>query len=326
MAIGLVEHMGDIVAAEPILRQLRHDHPNACIAWCVREPFRELLESNPLLDETLVVSCLTEWIFLRRSGVFDKILDLHIQGRECPICFVPLRRPEGNQDIVIENYLDFGDLLEVMVQYTDLVVHDRQPRLEIPPEVRAKVDRFALPANYAVFHCASNELVRNWPIDKWRQLAAELVRSDSVAVVEVGLQAVIASEPGSPCRNMCGNVGLLEMAEVIRRASLFVGVDSGPAHIANAVQTYGVVLMGPYRRFERHVPFSGDYKSGANATILYEPTGLANLSTERVLSEIDRVLARRRDALGGSDEAEAGEARIPVRDNDQEARDGQAAD
>ena len=292
MAIGLVEHMGDIVAAEPILRQLRHDNPDAYITWCVREPFRELLEQHPLLDETLIVSCLTEWIFLRRSGVFDKILDLHIQGRECPTCLIPLYRPEGNQEIVQANYYHFGGLLEVMVQYTDLAVRDDRPRLHIPSQVRAAVDRLALPSSYAVLHCKSNERDRDWPGDKWRELVVELDRSGVVALVEVGLRAVVAGEPGSPCRDMCGTVSLLEMAEVIRRATLFIGVDSGPAHIANAVGTYGIVLMGPYRGFEHHVPYSGDYKTGANATILREPTGLANLATGRVLAAVGDFLAR----------------------------------
>jgi len=90
---------------------------------------------------------------------------------------------------------------------------------------------------------------------------------------------------------LCGKVSLLEMAEVIRRATLFVGVESGPAHIANAVGTHGIVMIGPYRGFGQYVPYSGDYGTGANATMLREPTGLSNLATERVVAAIDDFLA-----------------------------------
>src|SRR5207249_2955597 len=40
LCISLVEHMGDVVAAEPIGRTLRDQYPNAWIAWCVHRAFR----------------------------------------------------------------------------------------------------------------------------------------------------------------------------------------------------------------------------------------------------------------------------------------------
>ena len=48
-------------------------------------------------------------------------------------------------------------------------------------------------------------------------------------------------------RNLCGQTGIAESAEIIRRATLFIGIDSGPSHLANAVKTPGVIL------FDRHL-------------------------------------------------------------------------
>ena len=167
------------------------------------------------------MSCLTEWIFLRRSGIFDRILDLHVQGRECPICFVPLRRPEGNQDIV----------------------HRELPRLRRPARGDGPVHRPRGPRPPAAFAdssgspCQSRSLraagelcglslhverARSQLAD--RQVAATRRRTGIAPIRSPSskwdCRRSIASEPGSPCRNMCGNVSLLEMAEVIRRASL----------------------------------------------------------------------------------------------------------
>jgi heptosyltransferase-3 len=88
------------------------------------------------------------------------------------------------------------------------------------------------------------------------------------------------------------------MAEVIRRAALFVGIDSGPAHVANAVGTPGVILLGAYRDFGRYMPYSGAYQTGANATLVHEPSALQNLPTAPVLAAIRSRLQQQRVGAG----------------------------
>lgn len=43
----------------------------------------------------------------------------------------------------------------------------------------------------------------------------------------------------------------------------FVGIDSGPAHLANAVQTPGVILLGRHGVFRQYMPFTGFYAGSA---------------------------------------------------------------
>lgn len=61
---------------------------------------------------------------------------------------------------------------------------------------------------------------------------------------------------------------MLETAEVIGQAGLFVGIDSGPAHMANAMGTDGVILLGQLFDFTDYLPYSGRYKQGEGVTIL----------------------------------------------------------
>ena len=51
---------------------------------------------------------------------------------------------------------------------------------------------------------------------------------------------------------------------MIRRARFFVGVDSGPAHLANALRVPGVVLLGRFYNFRQYMPFTGFYASMAS--------------------------------------------------------------
>jgi len=55
---------------------------------------------------------------------------------------------------------------------------------------------------------------------------------------------------GSWCHLIAGETNILESASLIQQASLFLGIDSGPAFMATAVKTPAIVLFGP-ADFER---------------------------------------------------------------------------
>lgn len=289
VVINLLEHFGDIVACEPVARYVRNFYPDAYVVWTVRGPYRELLIHNPSIDEVFVISCITEWMYLVGTGVFDEIVDLHPQNRVCPFCRKPLLKNVGNTQITVENYYNYGNLLAAYCQSAGIPAIEDQPRVYIPYETVQRVDFARLPQRFIVVHCSSNEECRNWTHGKWWLLAQKIMRDLGVFVVEIGLQPVIALESGSYV-NLCGQLSLLETAEVIRRAELFVGIDSGPAHLANAVDTFGVILLGEYRVFNRYMPYSGRYKTGENANILYHEGPAANIAVNAVYAAIEQKI------------------------------------
>jgi heptosyltransferase III len=86
---------------------------------------------------------------------------------------------------------------------------------------------------------------------------------------------------------------------VIRRAAVFVGVDSGPAHLANAVGTYGIILLGHYRAYTRYMPYSGAYGDGRNARVLHNDGPASALPVARVLEALAPRLATLREGAYG---------------------------
>ncbi|CUS97754.1 Glycosyltransferase, GT2 family [Candidatus Chrysopegis kryptomonas] len=293
IGIGLIEHMGDIIACEPVSRYLRSKYPDAHIVWCVREEYKELIDSNPYIDETLVVDCLTEWIYLKENGLFDQVVDLHIHNRICPVCNVQLKNINGKIPITGENYFKFGSLLSAFSRSAGLPVIDGKPNVYIPESVREKINTLKLPPNYVVFHCNSNEKIKDWKQENWIKLAKHIVKNYKVQVVEVGTESILEKSDINFI-NLCGKTSILETAEVIKRALLFIGVDSGPAHIANAVETFGIVLLGHYRNFQRYNPFTGGYADGTNAELIYNDLGPAKeIPFERVIEAVDKVFNER---------------------------------
>jgi lipopolysaccharide heptosyltransferase II len=97
---------------------------------------------------------------------------------------------------------------------------------------------------------------RRWGESNYGRLAAELIKAQDVAVVLVGTAEesesanqviTVAVETGiNPKRlvNLCGKTKLRESGAVISNARLFIGNDSGAAHLAAAVGTPLVVLSG----------------------------------------------------------------------------------
>lgn len=263
--VGLIEHLGDIVACEPVARYLKEEYPSASLSWVVMQPFRELIDSNPHIDETIVVECLTDWIKLTRHAAYDRVVDLHVNYRICPHCKIPLYKTVGNPYVNVEEWFDYGSLLEAFSLGAGLPKLSGQPRVYIAESHRSKVDSLALPDRYCVVHRASNAPEKDWRTEHWEQFIDRLIRDEDLAVVEVGAGPDAAAPRHGAARHLSlyNATSILETAEVIRRARLFVGVDSGPAHLANAVETPGVVLLGRLGNFRQYMPFSGHYASDA---------------------------------------------------------------
>jgi ADP-heptose:LPS heptosyltransferase len=285
IVINLIEHFGDIVACEPVARYVKSRHPNAFLVWTVRKPYRELVLHNPAIDQVFVLSCFTEWIYIAKSGLFDEIIDLIPQNRECPFCRKTLLKHSGNTEITIETYYKYGNLLAAFCQSAGIPVIEDQPKLHIPHETAQRIDILGLPERFIVAHCSSNEESRDWTQKKWRQLTQNIINNLDLPVVEIGLQPLLDLKSDRYV-NLCGQLSLLETAEVIRRAKLFIGIDSGPAHLANAAGTFGIILLGEYRIFKRYMPYSGAYKTGENARIIHADGTASVISVDEVYEAV----------------------------------------
>ena len=268
VAIILSEQMGDIIACEPIVREVRNRHPNDYIIWVVREAYVELVRHHPDLDGFLIEKCPGERVRLLNSGIYDVVYNLHISHRKCKYCPEDPVNPTADAiGLNFDNYYDRGDLLYIFSQAAGLPALTADPQMHIPDTVRQRVDSLNLPGNGIVIHCQSSHIMRDWPAQHWNRLVRWLTDTYPYLVVEVGLTPTITEEHPQ-FRSLCGQLSLLETAEVIRQARLFIGIDSGPAHMANAMHTEGIILLGKLFDFVDYLPYSGPYKRGEGITII----------------------------------------------------------
>jgi len=102
-----------------------------------------------------------------------------------------------------------------------------------------------------VLHVGAGSPAKQWPARHWRELIGRIVVRHGVQVVLVGSndECIIAGEilqgqPWPGVADWTGRLGVVELAALIEQADVFVGCDSGPAHLAAAVGTPVVVLFG----------------------------------------------------------------------------------
>jgi ADP-heptose:LPS heptosyltransferase len=134
----------------------------------------------------------------------------------------------------------------------------RLPRFPLADDARNGVDRWLaeqFPAGppcdrLFVVHVGSGMPAKRWPAEHWRELIRHLAAAPDAQVVLVGSEAdriiaarILAGRPWENVADATGRLRIVELAALADRACVFVGADSGPAHLAAAVGTPVVVLF-----------------------------------------------------------------------------------
>lgn len=165
-------------------------------------------------------------------------------------------------------------------------------------------DHDLVPGGFTVLHPASRWLFKTWPAERTAQLATRLaedgeriVMTCAPAEAELALLRRIRSQAPAQVVDLGGQLGLKDLAALIARARMFVGVDSAPMHIAAAVGTPVVALFGPSGEVEWG-PWGVAHRSVTSLSHPCRPCGndgcggskvsecLTTLPVSRVLDEI----------------------------------------
>ncbi|MFC1885195.1 glycosyltransferase family 9 protein [Thermodesulfobacteriota bacterium] len=106
-----------------------------------------------------------------------------------------------------------------------------------------------VPDRFAVIHAAAGSEEKNWEIKKFANLIDYLSEEKGLSAVIVGLGKDgdivkdIISKARSEIFDLSGKTDFQSLSAIIKKAALFVGVDSGPAHIAASFDIPTLVLF-----------------------------------------------------------------------------------
>ena len=137
---------------------------------------------------------------------------------------------------------------------------DVRPRLHVAPRERAEMAamlrlaraRLGRKGPIVAMHAgARNGKAKRWPTSHFAALADQLAETlDALVVVtgapnEAPLACDIAQHARRPLLNISGKTSLPELVALLAESDVLVTGDSGPMHIACAVETPVVVMHGP---------------------------------------------------------------------------------
>ncbi|MCC7340546.1 MAG: glycosyltransferase family 9 protein [Bryobacterales bacterium] len=248
VAIIRLRSMGDCVLTTPAIHLLKKHRPDLRIGVVVDDRFRDVYTGNPDVDELFAPSrsVLIGW----RPRL---VLNLHGGTRSAwmtALSLAPLRA--GFAHFAMQSLYNVRIPRAQQILGEERTVHTAEhvasamfhlgvPRTEIP-RARLSADRLEQHAPYCVIHPQATAAEKIWPAERFLALAGA-IRGD------LGLEPVFLGAndaelvPFEAFRRLSG-APLKEAMSWIQGASLFVGNDSGPAHVAAAFGRPGVVLFG----------------------------------------------------------------------------------
>lgn len=273
--------IGDVVRVLPALHALRDLHPHAQIDWAVEPKSAGILEGHPALDRVLVFprpddawSAATAFLrFCReiRRSRYDVVFDFHgiaksglIMGASLArkrVAFARPRSQEGSALFASQRVRLPAARMNRIEENLELVKAFGARRLnleveiEIPDAVQDEVDEYLTDKFHGgkrlvVLHAPVDRAEKQWPLTHFAGLADLLLADGRFEVLLTwapGQRGVAEKVQALARRNpeiAPETPTLKHLAALLLRCDLFVGGDTGPMHIASAVNTPVVGLFG----------------------------------------------------------------------------------
>ena len=326
--------IGDTVLLTPALFALKRQWPDARLALVVEQPIDELVRGLAAVDEVWALAPHGAGAWPKRlrlgaglRGRYDLAIDFH-GGTTAALLTWASRAPariglaayrhgwaythrlpsphKGSARALTLHTRDSN--LAVVAALGVSIEPAPAPRIALPPgardAARQALSRAGLDADrsFVVVHPGAALASKRWPLEGFAEVAKALA-ADGVAVVagfaarEIEIEARFRSLTALPSVR---GLGLGSYAALVGLSALFVGNDSGPAHLAAAQDVRVVAVYGSQDpRVWRPVGEGHEAIWAALACSPCRGTSCANPVVHECLQTIapDRVLAAARRAL-----------------------------
>ncbi len=332
-----LKHIGDALLLTPTLKAVREAYPQAQIWVVVREGTQGILEGCPQIDRLLTAPApekgrrrLRDWFSqiqlvreLRREK-FDIAFELSdgdrgrwlawLSGAVSRLATRHYVRLNWVARHAITRFSDTPWTEGHRVEKDYALVRECLDLPEVPPELVFTRDRSQLPQSLVgfsrcvVFHPSTRWVRKQWPVELWVRLGKQMQARGLRVLVSCGPDAEERAIADAICEGVGGGIASTdgatrwaELAGVLYRAALFVGVDTAAMHLAAACQCPTVAIFGPsVPRFWRPWRNSCHLISAPESELaLARPdfleavsrTSAASVSYDRVLAACEELLS-----------------------------------
>ena len=277
IAIVKLSALGDIIHAMVVLQFIKKYYPNAVIDWIVEEGFKDVLTNNPHINQIHTVNLkkvkqkkslrllFKELRKLRKLQKYDLVIDTQgliksaIVSRAIPsdkifgfdkeslresfatTFYSETCKIDYGENIIERNVAIVASTLDITISHKDIL--NKQPFLYSSNQSPLNFISNTKP-NIALIPGASFES-KIYPVKRYAQLIQQL---DANIVIlwgsEIEKKMAEDIQEISPEVNISVRLTLDELKTFISRMNLVIGGDTGPTHMAWALNVPSITLFG----------------------------------------------------------------------------------
>lgn len=294
-------HIGDLLLVTPVLRTLRTNYPHAHIALLADTKLADLVKYNQNIDELISIdkkgyhnklSTYFSFVGEIRERKFDIVINLHANERASFIAAL-----SGAKKIVGYSTFGLGMFFDKVIENRKAIKHQVHAHFDVLKEtlgitniddrgIEMWLDEAAQQSAEAIWSQAfqsSGKIVglnigASWPTKRWRkeyyaQLADILLdKGYGIAFFGGSMDIDIVNETINLMKNkqhpmlktFTGKMTLQELAALLKKCSVLVTNDTGPMHVAVAMNVPLVSMFGPS-------PVPGFYPYSETSIVLKTP-------------------------------------------------------
>jgi heptosyltransferase I len=335
VCIVMMSAVGDVVHVLPIIHALKAFHPTMKLTWVLQPGPATLVRGHPLVDDIVLFNRGGGWKeFLKireelSSRQFDLVLGLQVyfkaglitgftkspvklgfdraRARDANWLFTTHRIPPHTGQHVQDQYFEFLTALGVPLGTPEWNLgpwNDEEREWQ-----RTFMQQFDRPI--APIVVATSKAAKDWMPDRWAQVCHRLWNEYGLQPVLVGgrSEREVAAEQiimrDAPMAHSALGSGLRKLSAIFEKSALVLSPDTGPLHMAVALRTPVVSLVG-YTNPKRVGPYDyskdlmidayGDPGEDYPLDMTYREDRLQRITVEDVMAMVARWKERYADA------------------------------
>jgi ADP-heptose:LPS heptosyltransferase len=228
--------MGDLICLLACVPGLRAKHPNSWVALITPYGCAQLAVASKLCD----------------AATETHTSFHHLLRYTCsPQCYYVPLLPDDRVPSQPQSRLH---LAEEFAQVLGISADLDSVNLRVPERERGRMIKRLRAVNpegrpIIVIHSGPTWPVRDWPIERWFELVEKIAAKGSV-IIHVGMdfdsyRRRVQPRPIPNTINWVNALNLMGLTALLEQTNVFIGIDSGPLHIATALGVPSVGLFGP---------------------------------------------------------------------------------
>ncbi len=277
IAVLRANALGDFIFALPALAALRQIFPSAQISYLGRPWHQKFLTNRPSpIDRTIVIPIsfgvrdepgsvekkaeLDSFFRKMKMEKFDIAIQIHGGGRYSnPFVTqleagktIGLKASDAKSLDLWVPYIYYQNEYERYLEVISLIsrnIFRLLPHIEVTKGDLIQLEKvLGSRRNYIVIHPGASDLRRRWSTKKFSQLAEYLLKKGETVVIngvesERGITSEVVKKLSGDVIDLTGRLTILALVGLLYRAKLVISNDTGPLHLAGALNTPTVGLF-----------------------------------------------------------------------------------